>query len=65
MDKIYIATKRGKRVLRDGSISGEAATVLQFIKDNKSASSSQLETVGERWIVKNLQRKGLVKELGE
>ena len=65
MDRIYVTTKRGRRALRDGSISGEEAGIVQYIKDNKSASMAQLETIGERWIVKNLQRKKLIKELME
>lgn len=65
MDKVYKITKSGKRVLRDSSLSVEELSVLQYLADNKSASTSQLELVGERWIVKSLHRRKLIKELTE
>jgi len=66
MDRIYKITKLGKKVLRDSSLSEDELSVLQYLKDNKSASGSQLEVAGgERWMVKSLQRRKLIKELTE
>ena len=66
MDRIYRITKLGKKVLRDSSLSGDELSILQYLRDNKSASSSQLEIAGgERWMIKSLQRRKLVKELTE
>lgn len=65
MDKVYVTTKAGRRILRDGSATGDELKVLQFIKDNRSASESQVEVVGSRWMVRHLQKRGLVKELTE
>ena len=65
MDKVYVTTKAGRRVLRDGSASDEELKVLQYIKDNRSASESQIEVVGSRWLVRHLQKRKLVRELTE
>ena len=66
MDRIYVTTKKGRRVLRDDSLGGDELRILQYIRDNKSASSSQLEVVGgEGWMVRSLQRRKLIKELTE
>lgn len=64
MSKIYEITKAGKRVLKDSSLSEDGLRILQYLKDNKSASSDQLEVAGgERWLVRSLKRKHLIKEL--
>lgn len=65
MDRVYKITKLGKRVIRDSSLSEDELRILQYLKDNKSASGSQLEVVGERWMLRSLQRRKLVKELTE
>lgn len=66
MDRIYKITKLGKRVVRDSSLAEDELRILQYLKDNKSASSSQLEVAGgERWMLRSLQRRKLVKELTE
>jgi len=66
MDRVYTVTKKGRRVLRDSSLSEDELRVLQALKDNKSASGSQLEVEGGgRWMLRSLQRRKLVKELTE
>jgi len=66
VDRIYKITKLGKRVLRDSALSQGELGILQYLKDNKTASSSQLEVAGgERWLIRSLQRRKLVKELTE
>jgi len=66
MSKIYEITKSGKRVLRDSSLSEDELRILQYVKDNKTASSDQLEVVGgEGWLVRSLKRRHLIKELVE
>ena len=66
MDKIYKITKLGKKVIRDSSLAEDELRILQYLKDNKSASGSQLEVAGgERWMLRSLQRRKLVKEITE
>jgi len=65
MDKVYVTTKAGRRVLRDGSANEDELKVLQYIKDNRSASESQIETVGSRWLVRHLEKRKLVKAITE
>ncbi|KKN45378.1 hypothetical protein LCGC14_0683640 [marine sediment metagenome] len=37
--------------------------VLNYLRDNKTATDDQLDVVGERWVVKRLKKRGLIKEL--
>ncbi len=64
MSKIYTLTKLGKRAYKDCSVSREELGILEYLKENKSASEDQLEVVGgERWILRGLEKRGLIKEL--
>ena len=66
MTKVYALTKLGKRVYRDSSLDGNEMRIINFLIENKSASSEQLEVVGgEGWLLRSMKRRGLIKELTE
>lgn len=66
MTKVYALTKLGKRVYRDSSLDGDEMRIINFLMENKSASSEQLEVVGgEGWLLRSMKRRGLIKELTE
>lgn len=63
--RIYTLTKLGKEVTRDPLRQGDdEMRVLQYLRENKTASDSELEVAGgEGWVVRRLKNQGLVKEL--
>jgi len=64
--RVYALTKLGKRVYRDSSLDGDEMRIINFLMENKSASSEQLEVVGgEGWLLRSMKRRGLIKELTE
>lgn len=66
MTRVYALTKLGKRVYRDSSLDGDEMRIINFLMENKSASSEQLEVVGgEGWLLRSMKRRGLIKELTE
>ena len=66
MARVYALTKLGKRVYRDSSLDGDEMRIINFLMENKSASSEQLEVVGgEGWLLRSMKRRGLIKELTE
>lgn len=57
-------TKLGKDVTRNYSgDSDEELRILQYIRDNKTATDAELSVVGDSWVVRRLKSQGLVKEL--
>jgi len=62
--RVYSLTKLGERVIstRDGS-SDDEMKILQYIWENKTATDTELDVVGERWMIRRLKERGLVKEL--
>lgn len=66
MNKIYSLTKLGKRVYRESSLDGDEMRIVEYLKDNKSASDDQLEVVGgSSWLLRSLKRRKIIKELTE
>lgn len=64
MSRIYSLTKVGKRSYRDSAVSGSELRVLEYLQENKTASDDQLEIVGgERWVLRSMKSRGLIKEL--
>lgn len=63
--RVYTLTDTGRKVVtRDaGSTSSDEMRVLNYLRDNKSATDDQLDVVAERWVVRSLKEHGLVKEL--
>lgn len=63
--RIYGLTKLGKKITSNGaSGDGEEVKVLQYLRENRTATDSELEVVGgERWLLKRLKSRGLVQEL--
>lgn len=61
--RVYALTKLGKRVTSSRNDSSDELRMLQYIRENKTATDAELETVGELWIVRSLKNHGLVKEL--
>lgn len=61
--RIYGLTNLGyQQTNRRGDI-GEEMKVLHYIRDNKTATSDELETVAEGYVIRSLVRRGLAKEL--
>lgn len=62
--RVYALTELGKRIASTKDGSDESLRVLQFIKENRTVTDSELEVVGgESYIVRHLKERGLVKEL--
>ena len=62
--RVFSLTELGKRIAstRDGD--DEELRVLQFLKSNKTATDSELEVAGgERYTIRQLVSRGLIKEL--
>jgi len=62
--RIYALTDLGKKVTRnfDGANSDEMR-ILNYLRDYKTATDDELDKVGERWVVRRLKSRGLIKEL--
>ena len=64
MSKIYALTKAGRKVCRDQSLDGDEMKIIEYLKDNKSASDDQLEIIGgSRWLLRSMEGNHLIKEL--
>lgn len=61
--RIYGLTALGKRLTDTHGDSGDEMRVLHYIRDNKTATSDELEVVAEGHVVRGLKRRGLVTEL--
>ena len=61
--KIYEITGIGKRALKSGTLSGDQQKALQHIKDTHAASDESIDVVADRWVVRQLEKAGLIKEL--
>lgn len=61
--RVYGLTDLGRKVTRSMDGSGDEMRVLNYLRDNKTATDDQLDVVGERWVVRGLKRRGLIKEL--
>lgn len=63
MEKVWLATKKGRKEYRRASLSSEEMKVIENLMGNKSATSSQLEVAGcEMWLLRSMRRSGLIKE---
>jgi hypothetical protein len=65
MDKMYKLTDLGKLAYKNGGMSQEETKVIDYLKNYKTATSSQLDCVGEGWVVRNLVSHGYVRDLSE
>jgi hypothetical protein len=62
--RVYALTGLGKKVTRDANgTNSEEMRVLNYLRDNKTATDDQLDVVGGRWIVRRLVGNKLIKEL--
>lgn len=61
--RVYALTELGKKVTHSVDADSDEMRVLNYLRDNKTATDDQLDVVGERWIVRRLKRRGLIKEL--
>lgn len=61
--RVYALTELGRKVTRNMDGSGDEMRILNYLRDNKTATDDQLDIVGERWMVRNLKGRGLIKEL--
>lgn len=63
--KVFSLTKLGRKVTSsDTPGDPDEVRVLDYLRQNKTASDGELEVVGgEGWLMKRLKRQGLVTEL--
>jgi len=62
--RVYGLTKLGKKIATTKDGSDETMRVLQFLRENRTGTSDELEIVGgESYILKRLKKEGLVREL--
>ena len=65
MDRIYETTKQGRKAYHRVALSSDELKVMEYLIGSKSASESQLEVVGELWLIRSMKRRGLIKESSE
>ena len=61
--RIFALTGLGKRTLRDGTAEPEELKVLEHLEKVKTSADTELECVGERWLINRLKERGKIKEL--
>ena len=61
--RVYALTELGKKVTRNMDGGSDEMRILNYLRDNKTATDDQLDTVGERWLVRGLKKRVLIKEL--
>lgn len=62
--RVFALTELGKRIASKGAGDDEEIRVLQFLSSNKASTSDEVEVAGgERYILRRLKERGLVKEL--
>lgn len=62
--RVFALTKLGKKVTSSRANGSDEISVLQFIRENKTATEDELDAVGgERFVLRKLKSEGLVKEL--
>lgn len=65
--KLYKLTKLGRQAIHtlDGTTDPDEKRILDYLKDYKTGTDSQLAMAGETWVVRSLVRQKLIKELTE
>ena len=61
--RVYGLTKLGRKMADTHTDDSDEMRVLQYLRDNRTATDDELDTVGERYIVRKLKHRGLIKEL--
>ena len=62
--KLYCRTVLGKRATSDRSGESDELRILDYLADNRTATDDQMEVAGgDRFIIKDMIDKGLLKEL--
>jgi hypothetical protein len=61
--RVFALTDLGKKVTSRDTEGGEEMRVLHYIRENETVTDDELELVGGRWMVRNLKKRGLIKEL--
>jgi enterochelin esterase-like enzyme len=64
MDKIYETTKAGRKAYKRSALGSEEMKVMEYLMSSKAASTSQLDTVCEGWLLRSMKRRGLIREVG-
>ncbi len=62
--KVYKLTDAGREIARRVDASSDEMQVLNYLLEVKRATDDQLEVVGERWVVRGLERQKLIKVVG-
>ena len=62
--RVYTLTELGRKVAATKNGASEEMRVLHFLYNNRTATDSELEVVGgEKWLLRRLIQRGLVREL--
>jgi hypothetical protein len=61
--RVFCLTDLGKRIASTKEGSTDEMRVLQYLKDNKTGTDAELEVVAERYVIRKLLSRGLIKEL--
>ena len=60
---LYSLTKKGRKMYRNPILDPDEMKIINFLKENKSATKDQLEVItDEGWLVRSLDRRGFIKE---
>jgi len=65
--RVYKLTSDGRDIVNRVSSNDEEMRVLRYIanSDGKRATDEELDRVAERWVVRVLKRRKLIREVGE
>ena len=62
--RVYALTELGKKIALTKNGDDEEIRVLQFLKENRTGTDDELSVAGgERYTIRQLKERGLIKEL--
>lgn len=61
--RVYGLTELGKKVIRNKWEDTEDFRILDYVRNNRSATESELDVIGSRYAIRNLKERGLIREL--
>ena len=61
--RVYALTELGRRIAKTKDGTSDELKLLQYLRENKTATGDELDIIGERWVVRRLKERGLVREL--
>lgn len=61
--RVYGLTKLGRKVVSTKDGGDDDLRAMQYIRENKTATSGELDVIVDRYVIRRLKNQGLVQEL--